>query len=97
MVQNFSYLLPTCEDVTNSIAVEICMIFVQGCVTLSINMARRMDEGRNSMALVALVKATTSRLAREGTQLCREVMGGNGILLENGAAKALADIEVCEW
>lgn len=48
------------------------------------------------MALVALVKATTSRLAREGTQLCREVMGGNGILLENGAAKALADIEVCK-
>lgn len=46
------------------------------------------------MALVALVKATASRLAREGAMLCREVMGGNGIVLENDVAKALADVEV---
>lgn len=66
----------------------------KACSTLSIHLARRMDSGQNSMTLVALVKATTSRLAREGAQLCREVMGGNGIVLENGVAKALADIEV---
>lgn len=63
------------------------------CSTLSIHLARRMDSGRNSMALVALVKATASRMAREGAQLCREVLGGNGIVLENGVAKALADVE----
>lgn len=63
------------------------------CCTISLQLARRMDAGMNSMALVALVKATTSRLAREGTQLCREVLGGNGIVLDNGVAKALADIE----
>ena len=46
------------------------------------------------MPLISLVKATASRLAREGALLCREAMGGNGILIELGAAKALADIEV---
>ncbi|KAL8429538.1 hypothetical protein ACSSS7_006550 [Eimeria intestinalis] len=65
----------------------------QACCALSIQLARRMDDGRNSMALVALVKATASRLAREGAKLCREVVGGNGIVLENGVAKALADVE----
>lgn len=48
------------------------------------------------MALVALVKATTTQLAREGVRLCREVMGGNGIILDYGVAKALADIEVMD-
>lgn len=63
------------------------------CFTLSIDVSRRIDGGHQSMALVALLKATTSRLAREGAKLCREVMGGNGILLDNGVAKALADVE----
>ncbi|KAL8446779.1 hypothetical protein Emed_004781 [Eimeria media] len=63
------------------------------CCSLSIQLARRMDAGRTSMPLVALVKATASQLAREGAKLCREVVGGNGIVLENGVAKALADIE----
>lgn len=63
------------------------------CCTLSIHLARRLDTGKSSMPLVALVKATSSRLAREGISVCREVMGGNGIELKRGVAKALADIE----
>lgn len=65
----------------------------QACCTLCIQLARRLDSGQSSMALIALVKATTSRLAREGALLCREIVGGNGIVLENGVGKALADIE----
>ncbi|KAL8432422.1 hypothetical protein Efla_000199 [Eimeria flavescens] len=63
------------------------------CSALTLQLARRMDTGRTSMPLVALVKATASRMAREGAKLCREVVGGNGIVLENGVAKALADVE----
>ena len=40
-----------------------------------------------------MVKAECTANAREVTRLAREAMGGNGILLENQAIKALMDIE----
>jgi len=35
------------------------------------------------MGLIAMTKAQTSRLAREVTAESREMMGGNGMLIEN--------------
>ena len=40
-----------------------------------------------------MVKAECTSIARDVTRLAREAMGGNGILLENQAIKALMDIE----
>lgn len=40
-----------------------------------------------------MTKAYCSKNARKICQISREVMGGNGILLENRAMKALMDIE----
>ena len=45
------------------------------------------------MALIARTKAICTKSAREVCGLAREVMGGNGILLENDTMKALMDIE----
>lgn len=67
---------------------------MQGCLALSVQLGRRLDKGSSSPALPALVKATASLWAREGTKLCREIMGGNGILLDFSVAKAFADVEV---
>lgn len=67
--------------------------FASGCLALSVQLGRRLDKGSSSPALPALVKATASLWAREGTKLCREIMGGNGILLDFSVAKAFADVE----
>jgi len=46
-----------------------------------------------TIARAAMAKAWTTKICREVCQLGREMMGGNGILLENYAMKALTDIE----
>jgi glutaryl-CoA dehydrogenase len=48
-----------------------------------------MDEGTVSMA-----KYNNARKARYVTQLAREVLGGNGILIENHIARLMMDAEV---
>jgi len=56
--------------------------------------ATRLNEaGKLKIAQVAMVKAWTTKLCREIAQLGREMMGGNGILIDNYAMKALVDIE----
>lgn len=40
-----------------------------------------------------MCKAHTTKLCREVCALAREVMGGNGIVLENHAMKQMLDIE----
>ncbi|CDI79504.1 cDNA clone:001-121-B01, full insert sequence, related, partial [Eimeria acervulina] len=57
------------------------------------HLGRRLDSGFLSPALISLIKGTTSLWSREAIKLCREAMGGNGILLGLQTAKALADIE----
>lgn len=64
------------------------------CYQLSIHLGRRLDSGvRVNSELISLVKATTSAFARFGVSLCREALGGNGILINLNVAKALADVE----
>ncbi|KYK63765.1 acyl-CoA dehydrogenase domain-containing protein [Toxoplasma gondii TgCatPRC2] len=67
---------------------------LQGVLLLVLRLGRLMDEGKpHMMAHIALAKATCSRVAREGIALCREVLGGNGIVTDFGVAKFHADIE----
>ncbi len=51
------------------------------------------DQGKATMGQIALAKAFTSERLREVARIGREVMGGNGILMENYAMKAVADAE----
>lgn len=52
------------------------------------------DQGQASMGQIALAKAFTSERLREVARIGREVMGGNGMLMENYAIKAIGDAEV---
>ena len=51
------------------------------------------DEGFMSAGKVGMLKAWTSKLARESMQICREILGGDGILYSNTIIKHLSDIE----
>ena len=51
------------------------------------------DKGGLSIGKIAMTKAYDTKITREVAQLGREVMGGNGILHDLYAMKALADIE----
>ena len=53
------------------------------------------DNGDNvTMGQIARAKANATLQAREVTRLAREVLGGNGILVENRIMKHFNDIEV---
>lgn len=45
------------------------------------------------MGMIAMTKALCCKEAREICQISREIMGGNGILIQNQAMKGLIDIE----
>lgn len=60
---------------------------------LVVQLSARQDAGLYSDENSALAKAETSRLARESVALAREVVGGNGILLEHDVARFFADAE----
>ncbi|CAG9331799.1 unnamed protein product [Blepharisma stoltei] len=51
-------------------------------------------KGQGNIAQASLVKGWSSYMGREATRLGREIMGGNGILIDNFAMKALVDMEV---
>jgi acyl-CoA oxidase len=51
-------------------------------------------KGQSNIAQSSMVKAWTSRIGREVGQLGRELLGGNGILIEEYAIKMMADMEV---
>ena len=54
---------------------------------------RLLDEGRETEAQSARSKAFVTTHARGTGALCLEALGGNGIVLEYGVAKAFADAE----
>ena len=60
---------------------------------MALRVVRLSEEGRNSMGMNSLLKAAATRNTQQVARLGREIMGGNGILLENFAMKALLDIE----
>ncbi|MFP3396887.1 acyl-CoA dehydrogenase family protein [Brevibacterium sp. SIMBA_078] len=70
---------------------------ILGNLTASLGMvvqlSAQQDAGNYVDVNSALAKMQTARMARESVALAREVLGGNGILLENDAARFFADAE----
>jgi glutaryl-CoA dehydrogenase len=60
---------------------------------LVVQLSLRQDGGERADENSAHAKMQTARLARETVALAREVVGGNGILLEHGVARFFADAE----
>lgn len=60
---------------------------------LVVQLSLRQDRGEWADENSALAKMQTARLARETVALAREVLGGNGILLEHDVARFFADAE----
>ncbi len=60
---------------------------------LCFRLAELMDQGRADGAQISLGKYNNARKARRVSQLARELLGGNGILLENHVARLMLDAE----
>ncbi len=77
--------------------VQMMLVRMLGNVTAMLGMALRaarlQDAGRATDAHTSLAKQFCAFHCRETVQLAREMMGGNGVLLEHGAARLFADAE----
>lgn len=62
--------------------------------TLCFRLGQLMDEGKATAAMVSLAKMQTTLIARQVAADARDLLGGNGILLEYHVARHKADIEV---
>jgi glutaryl-CoA dehydrogenase len=60
---------------------------------LCLRLAQLQSEGKMTAAMASLAKMNNARLAREVVADAREMLGGNGILLEYNIARHHADIE----
>lgn len=61
---------------------------------LCMSLADNLKKGQMSEGMVSMAKYNNARKARVVTQLAREVMGGNGLLIENHVARLWTDAEV---
>ncbi len=61
---------------------------------LCLSLARNLEKGQMTEGMVSMAKYNNARKARYVTQLAREVMGGNGLLIENHVARLWTDAEV---
>jgi len=77
--------------------VQMMLVRMLGNVTAMLGMALRaarlQDQGAATDAHTSLAKQFCAFHCRETVQLARELMGGNGVLLEHGAARLFADAE----
>jgi len=77
--------------------VQMMLVRMLGNVTAMLGMALRaarlQDAGLATDAHTSLAKQFCAFHCRETVQLAREMMGGNGVLLEHGAARLFADAE----
>ncbi len=70
-----------------------CMGNITSSLTLVREASRKQDSGDDRDEFAALAKAVATTRARETVAMAREVMGGNGIVLDYGAARFFADME----
>ncbi len=70
-----------------------CLGNITASIALCMQVSKLLDEDRQSDSQSALGKAFVTTKARETVAMCREIVGGNGITLEYGVAKAFADAE----
>ncbi len=61
---------------------------------LCFQLARLMEAGQVNEGLLSMAKYNNARKARYVTQLARETLGGNGLLIENHIARLMTDAEV---
>ncbi len=77
--------------------VQMMLVRMLGNVTAMLGMALRaarlQDAGLATDAHTSLAKQFCAFHCRETVQLAREMMGGNGVLLEHGAARLFSDAE----
>jgi glutaryl-CoA dehydrogenase len=66
---------------------------ITASIALCMQVSRLLDEGRQSDSQSAMAKAFVTARARETVAWCREIVGGNGIVLSYGVAKPFADAE----
>jgi glutaryl-CoA dehydrogenase len=66
---------------------------VTSSLAMVVGLAGLQDRGINKDEHAALAKSVVSTRMRETVALAREVLGGNGILLENDVARYMADAE----
>ena len=66
---------------------------LQAMIHLSMTTTMLYEKGKASFGQVSLCKAWCTQKAREWVSLGRELLGGNGILLENQLMKLFMDIE----
>lgn len=66
---------------------------ITASLALCVRVSRLQDRGRQSHAQAALAKGFVTSRARETVGWCRELLGGNGIVLGHGVARYFADME----
>jgi glutaryl-CoA dehydrogenase len=66
---------------------------ITASLALCVRVSRLQDQGRQSSAHAALAKGFVTTRARETVAWCRELLGGNGIVLDHGVARYFADME----
>lgn len=66
---------------------------ITSCLFMLIRLSQLMDAGKATMPMVALAKMQSVRCARAGLADARDILGGNGIVLDYHIARHLCDIE----
>ena len=66
---------------------------IQSCLFLVKRITDLYIKGQANMGMAALCKSLCSARGRESVALARELMGGNGIILDNYVMKAFVDME----
>jgi glutaryl-CoA dehydrogenase len=70
-----------------------CLANITASIAMCVRVSQLLDEGRQRDEHSALAKAFTTARMRETVGWAREVLGGNGIVLEHGVARFFADAE----
>lgn len=70
-----------------------CLGNISASILLCMQTSQLLDEGRQSDAHSAMAKSFATSRMRETVAWSREVMGGNGIVLDYGVARRFADAE----
>lgn len=65
----------------------------QACLHLMAKISEMYEQGKSSIGRFAMAKAWVTLRTRESAALAREMLGGNGIILDNYMMKAFMDIE----
>ncbi len=89
--QQFGRLLAASPIVQNRLAEMLSQL--TSLQTLLMQLTRAEEAGELSGAGASLGKYTATRTARQMAANARDLLGGNGILLENRAARHFADVE----